>query len=82
MTDDLYVAEHVRDALATDPRTAELEVTVDVDARCIVLGGVVATAARRDAAVAVASEVAGGREVLDQTEVVVTTGLPVEERLP
>ena len=48
--DDPYIAEHVRSALAADPRTAGIELDVSVAGDAIVLRGTVTTAMRRDAA--------------------------------
>ena len=48
--DDPYIAEHVRDALASDPRTAGIELDVSAAGDAIVLRGTVTTTRRRDAA--------------------------------
>jgi osmotically-inducible protein OsmY len=48
--DDPYIAEHVRDALANDPRTEGLELDISVAGNAIVLRGTVTTTRRRDAA--------------------------------
>lgn len=80
MSDD-YLVEHLHDALATDQRTGELEVTVELLGDRVVLGGVVGNDARRAAVLAVVAERCGEVEVLDQMEVVVTTGPPTAEQL-
>jgi osmotically-inducible protein OsmY len=64
-----YLAQHIRDALATDPRVLELGLEVAVVGRTVVLRGSVATAAQRDAAVEVARELAPGAEILNDVEV-------------
>jgi len=47
--DDPFIAEHVRDALASDPRTAGIELDVSAAGDAIVLRGTVTTMQRRDA---------------------------------
>ncbi len=53
---DPYIAEHVKDALARDPRTEGLEIDVVVAGDAIVLRGRVTTEQRREAAGAVIRE--------------------------
>jgi hypothetical protein len=53
---DPYLAEHVRDALAEDPRTTGLEVDIAAEDGVISLRGTVLTDKRRDAADAVLAE--------------------------
>ena len=68
--DDAYVVEHVRDALATDPRTLVQGLRVTHQGDAIVLAGTVGSAARRDAVGDVAAEVAGGLRICNETVVV------------
>jgi hypothetical protein len=53
---DPYLAEHIRDALAEDPRTTGLEVDIVAEGSVISLRGTVLTDQRRDAADAVLAE--------------------------
>ena len=46
---DEYLAQHVRDALAEDPRVSELGISVTVAGDHVYLGGQVATNERRQA---------------------------------
>ena len=62
-TDDPYLVERVRTALAEDPRVAELGISVAVEGSRLVLSGEVATADRRAAVEAVAREQAPGLAV-------------------
>ena len=68
---DEYLAQHVRDALARDPRVADLGISVTVEPGAVRLSGLVATEERRDAVAMVAGEVLGGRTV--RNDVTVTT---------
>lgn len=67
---DAYVVEHVRDALATDPRTLVQGLRVTRQGDAIVLAGTVGSAARRDAVGDVAAEVATGLRICNETVVV------------
>jgi BON domain len=58
-----YICERIRHALANDPRTAELGVTVTDLHGVLVLSGTVASHARRNEIAAVAQEAASGREL-------------------
>jgi osmotically-inducible protein OsmY len=64
-----YLAEHVRTALATDPRVHEQGLDVTVIGHTIVLRGTVPTPARRDAAGEVVHEIAPGADILNDVEV-------------
>jgi osmotically-inducible protein OsmY len=68
--DDAYVVEHVRDALATDPRTLVQGLRVTHQGDAIVLAGTVGSAARRDAVGVVAAEVANGLRICNETVVI------------
>jgi BON domain len=54
-----YVVEHIREALAQDPRVAELDVQVKVVGDRIFVKGTVPAAARRDAISTVLDEMFG-----------------------
>lgn len=60
---DAYVAEHIRDALAHDPRVSQPGISVTVAGGKILLSGEVATTERKSAATDVAEPLAGGRPV-------------------
>lgn len=64
-----YVCERVRHALAMDPRTAELGVSVSDLHGVLVLSGTVATQARRDEVAAVARESAAGHDLSNDVAV-------------
>ena len=66
MTPDDYVVGHVCDALTHD---GETDVHAAVIAGRLVLSGTVMTPARRELVTRVASEAAGGVEVVDQLTV-------------
>ena len=76
-----YELHRVSDALAGDPATAELEVLVEVSEGVLVLTGVVASEARRQALSAVAGRASGGRPVRNLTTVAEAAGPPNVERL-
>jgi osmotically-inducible protein OsmY len=58
-----YLVARIRQALATDPRTGELELDIEVVGDRIYLTGTVATEERREAVEAVVREVAPDQEV-------------------
>ena len=66
---DPYLVEHVRDALAHDPRVGELDVAVEIDDETVVLSGTVATAERQEAAADVVRGLLPNHHVRDETEV-------------
>lgn len=61
--------EHVRDALARDPRTGELGLEASIENDALVVRGVVGSEERRVAVLEVAREAASGLEVINQTQV-------------
>lgn len=65
----VYLAEHIHSALATDHRVHEQGIEVTVVGAAIVLRGTVATPAQRDAASAVARELAPDAEIVNDLEV-------------
>jgi hypothetical protein len=74
-----YVVEHIRDALAQDPRVAELDIQVKVVEDRIFVKGTVPAASRRDAITVVLEEMFGaGADI--QNEVTVLT--PTERAEP
>ena len=66
---DPYLVEHLRDALAHDPRVGELDVAIEIDDETIVLSGTVATADRQEAAADVVRDLLPNHHVRDETEV-------------
>jgi osmotically-inducible protein OsmY len=64
---DPYLAEHLREALARDPRVGELDVAVTIDAEQVVLRGRLPSAASQAAAAEIALRVAPGHVVVDET---------------
>lgn len=67
--DEHYLVEHIRERLARDARTNELEVKVTVAGTKVFLSGFVTTEERRQAVAEVAREAAPGHEVHNQTEI-------------
>jgi osmotically-inducible protein OsmY len=65
-----YVAEHLRIALAEDPRVSELGLDVSVRNGELHVGGTVSTEERRQAVADVAREIAPGATVRNETTVV------------
>jgi len=81
MADD-YLAEHVRDALAHDPRVADLGISVTLEPGAVRLSGQVATEERRDAAALVAGEILDGRQVRNEVTVPACDEPDATENLP
>ena len=79
---DEYLVAHAGEALATDPRTAELELDVSVDGREVVVTGTVATPERQAAVGAVVAKALPGREVRNLTAVGDEAADPFVETLP
>lgn len=66
---DPYLAEHVREALAQDPRVGELGVEVEISGATVVLHGTLASPGRQEAAVEVVRDLLPEHEIRDETEV-------------
>jgi hypothetical protein len=66
---DPYLIEHIRDALAHDPRVGELDVAVDIHDETVVLSGPVASLERKEAAAGVVRDLLPDHHVRDETEV-------------
>jgi hypothetical protein len=79
---DEYLVAHAGEALATDPRTAELELDVSVDGREVVVTGTVATPERQAAVGEVVAKALPGREVRNLTAVGDEAADPFVETLP
>ena len=67
---DEYVVEHVREALTTDPRTVTQGLHVARHGDAIVVSGTVESADRHVAVGEVATEIAAGMRVCNETVVV------------
>jgi osmotically-inducible protein OsmY len=77
-----YVVEHIRDALAHDPRVAELDIQVKVVGDRIFVKGTVPTASRRDAITVVLEEIFGGEaDIQNEVTVLVPTERAEPEHL-
>ena len=79
---DEYLVAHACEALATDPRTAELELDIAVDGREVMVTGTVATPERQAAIGDVVAKALPGREVRNLTSVEDETAEPFVETLP
>lgn len=64
-----YLVAHVKDALATDPRTGELELDIRIAGDRIFLTGAVATPERRDAVERVVRDVCPDYDVVNQLSI-------------
>ena len=78
VTESRYEQERIRQALATDPRVGEPELTVDVVAGRVLVTGSVPSGRIRDAIDAVVAEVAPG-VALDNRVTVASTDEPSGE---
>lgn len=79
---DEYRVARVQEALASDPRTAELELDVAIHGDIVVVQGVVATPQRREAVTSVIREVLPGMEVRNRATVSPPPAEPTVERFP
>jgi osmotically-inducible protein OsmY len=77
-----YLIGRIHQALATDPRTGELELDVRIAGGRIFLTGAVATDERRAAVEEVVREIAPGQDVANELTVIVETEPGPEEPLP
>lgn len=64
---DPYLAEHVREALAQDPRVGELDVGVAIDGERVVLRGRLPSPASQAAAAEIARRFVPGHLIVDET---------------
>jgi hypothetical protein len=76
-----YVGEHVRQAIATDPRTTEQGIGVRVVGDQIFLSGEVGSGDRRDAIGQVAAEVAPDHRICNEVAVTSAGDQHTTERL-
>jgi hypothetical protein len=79
---DEYLVAHANEALAGDPRSAELELDVTVDGREVVVTGTVATPDRQVAVGEVVAKALPGREIRNLTGVEGQAAEPFVETLP
>jgi osmotically-inducible protein OsmY len=66
---DPYLVEHVRDALAHDPRLSELGVSIECAGQTVVLSGALASLERQQAAADIVHELLPDHEVRNETTV-------------
>jgi BON domain len=66
---DPYLAEHVREALARDPRVSELGIDIAISGESVVLRGTLPSRQRQEAAVALVRELLPRHHVRDETVV-------------
>jgi osmotically-inducible protein OsmY len=78
---DAYLEEHVRDALAQDPRLSELHVDVTITSGKVFLTGTVASEERRSCLATVVRELLPDREVVNHTSIEVPAEKPDVEKL-
>jgi osmotically-inducible protein OsmY len=76
-----YLAEHVRDALAQDPRLSELHVEITIASGRVFLNGTVGSEERRAHLTSVVQELLPDREVVNHTTVEAPAGGPDVEKL-
>lgn len=84
MNDDLapeYLAEHVRQALTTDPRTMEQGLDVRVVGDHVYVSGTVTSSERCEAVALVAAEAADGRDVRNEVRIAEPTDRHTTERI-
>jgi len=67
--EERYLPEHLHEALLADDRVGEQDLHVHADQHCIHVTGTVATAARRDAIIAVVTELAPGWEICNDVDI-------------
>jgi osmotically-inducible protein OsmY len=79
---DEYLAEHVRDALAHDPRVADLDISVTMEPGGVRLSGQVTTEERREAVSVVAREMLHDHDVRNEITVSVCDEPVGVENLP
>jgi hypothetical protein len=77
-----YLVAHAGEALAADPRTAELELDISIDGQEVVVTGTVATPERQAATGEVVARALPGREVRNLTTVEDEAAAPFVETLP
>ena len=77
-----YVGADIEDALAHDPRVAELGLRAEVAGEAVILTGSVATADRRDAVGDVVRELLPGWDVHNRVEVYAVSGASGPETFP
>jgi hypothetical protein len=79
---DPYQAEHLREALAQDPRVGELGVDVEIVGETVVLRGTLTSTERQTAATAIAHNLMPNYAVRNETAVPDCPEAPQVEHLP
>jgi osmotically-inducible protein OsmY len=78
---DHYAVQHVREALASDPRVSELHVEVTVTGDRVFITGVVPSQERRDVIASVVHELLPDHQVTNHIAVEPISGEPEVEKL-
>ena len=78
---DLYVVQHVREALANDPRVSELHVEVTITGDRVFVTGAVPSEERREVIAMVVHELLPDHRVSNHVTVEPISGEPEVERL-
>jgi osmotically-inducible protein OsmY len=78
---DSYVAEHIRDAMAQDPRLSELHVDITITSGKVFLTGSVASEERRANLTTVVRDLLPDREVVNHTSIEAPADEPDVEKL-
>jgi osmotically-inducible protein OsmY len=78
---DHYLVQHVREALANDPRVSELHVEVTITTDRVFLTGAVPSEERREVIAAVVRELLPEHQVSNHVTVESISGAPEVERL-
>lgn len=66
---DPYLAQHLHEALASDPRVNELGIEVEIEGETVVLRGTLTSPEQREAVTRVARDVAPDHQVRNETTV-------------
>jgi osmotically-inducible protein OsmY len=78
---DVYLVEHIRDAMAQDPRLSELHVDITVTSGKVFLTGSVASEERRACLTTVVRDLLPDREVVNHTSIDAPADEPDVEKL-
>jgi hypothetical protein len=79
---EIYQAEHLREALARDPRVGELGIEVEIDGASVVLRGTMTSPEQQEAAIAITGDFLPGHLVRIESTTPVITEPAASEHLP
>ena len=79
---DPYLAEHLREALAQDPRVGELGLDIEIIGETVVLRGTLSSPERQEAVAAIARDLIPHHAVRNETAVADCPEAPQVEHLP